>query len=278
MMIFDFNAIFFERKNMRIFLRYPNKIFSGILILLLTSFCAIFGEDFVQKPIKLSSPNFLSISPSFFTKENVHDLFIFHISMGVGNSPKFFAQDHDSILIESIKNFAFQNGIQLKDVVDLNILKTKSGEYSKVLIPSKPIPLFIVVNSKICETNILEWWQEYLLFNCSAKPQQGITISSPSALIGYTRKDIIYSFGILSNCTILPLFDKLPKSRVIDKEIMTEDGKNIKIHSLDLNGDKIDDIFWYQEPITELSAYERYYFNIDGKWIPLWYEIVEDCV
>ena len=231
-----------------------------------------------QPTISLTSPRFAPTAQSFFSQENTHSIFVFNVEIRYSEPPFLVSYDYTFSLLSAIKDIASQENIEISQINN-DFFHNDWVEYEKILRFFKPIKILIIVDGELYNAEILYWWKESKLWDCSAKPLPGVTITLPEKLRGKTYKDIDYLLGILfKEGAPFPDFSKLSRNRTREKHMRTLDGKTLEVWTLDLDDDGVDDILWYQESLTDTAAYQRMYLNIDGYWYPKWYDWVEDCV
>lgn len=226
-----------------------------------------------------NSPRLEKTSQSLFTNENVKNLYIFLTQI---DSTHLFAEDCDYSMLKFLRYQANQYKLQYR-IADsssnfVNIERLRQIQWAK------PVPIKLFENGTVFETTFnsyTEYWE------CSNKmdysPKYPFIKPKDTPLrMNYTTEQEEELYYILTHpimvFSIIPLDDmsyELPYNldgKSYETKIGSNEGK-IEGMAIDLNGDKIDDAFWYNEiPDGKIAeVYTRLYINVDGKWKLWWY-------
>lgn len=227
-----------------------------------------------------NNPKFKKTSPSLFTKENIHNCYIF---LTYVDSTFLYIEDCDYSMLKFLRYKTVQQKLQhrVADSTD-NIV---NNEKLRSIRWGGGIPFKMYDDNFVYESKI-EAYTEYWV--CSDKfdyANKYPFIMPPKTALKKTYTDEQFEDlkYILSNpimiLSIIPLDDNaydLPfnlegKSGTVKLE--TSKGKDIEGTGIDLNGDKILDAFWYNDIMDSkmVEVYVRLYINVEGTWIPIWY-------
>lgn len=256
------------------------RIYNHCIILLLTSLAfSVFGQNNVFNEIeKRKAKNwkqkalvFKKYKKSFFTKENAGDVIIFTARLNMKNKPVIRDCEYN-----------FYKFLKSKEQSQLKI---KKGKIEGKSIPgtmldfSPPANVLFLYNDKWYSNEINSW---YLMDDTPSHCRDAYTFPS---IEGKQLEDLpkdewqkAKEFVGIALINEKFTFPKVMGKRIIGKKIKIKRCKRQKVNTIDIDGDKKYDIFWYTEKIDARTDYIRVYQNIDGKWECVWNEIIQECV
>ena len=259
--------------------------------------CTSFDEDtrvvYINRLCSIyKHPKLQNTSPSLFTKENVKDIFVLLTQV---NSNKLLITDTDYSLLRFLRLKTALNDLSYS-IFDSTEYFVNDEEY-RVIKWDAGIPFKLYENDRIYNTKFYEWKE---FWECGEKldyaPALPYTIPVSTELIKNTDTVIFNDYDnkfdipdwIPSNFvfTIIPLnedsndwLNELKGSTFLDYVPLNlgdhpYSGLHMSGEGIDLDGDSIRDAFWYIEKGSSnlIEWYARLYLNIDGEWIPVWFQ------
>lgn len=254
--------------------------------------CTSFNEETKEEYIDTlcgfhNHPKFKDVSSSLFTKENVKDIFVLLTQV---DSNKLLITDTDYSLLRFLRLKTALNDLSYS-IFDSTEYFVNDEEY-RVIAWEDGIPLKLYENDRNYKTKFYEWKE---FWECGEKmdyaPALPYAIPVSTGLIKIFdeekfKEDYIsewsHPYFVFS---IIPLKDEnnewldgLKGRTTKVKRELSEVQSNINVEingkGIDLNGDNVMDAFWYIEKGSGnlIEWYARLYLNIDGEWIPVWFQ------
>jgi hypothetical protein len=203
------------------------------------------------------------------------------------DSTKLYIEDCDYSLLKFLRYKTQQTNASFRilDSVD-NIVNT---EALRQIIWNEPVEMKIFEDNSVYKTGFTsytEYWQ------CNEKadyaPKYPYAVPEKTTL----RKNLSKSqqsslYDVMTNPIFVFSYIPLEKNSDWGDDFRTKSvkttladakGNEYEGRSIDLNGDKVADFFWYTEIIEAPVAIwcARLYVNIDGEWQPIWYNYFKE--